>query len=250
MGCRYLIRFAMTKPESRMGTARTQSGKNRATTAFVFSDPRTVTAASRYPNRFDPVSPMKLEAGGNPCRRKPRAAPAVSAASTPAPGRSRERAMIDRVSAEITHTPAASPSTPSMKLMTFMTATKPTTVTIWPTVTLPSTGTLWNRTWVRSTPPTNGSVKSATVTPLKTGIIAAAIWPISFTPGGRSETSARTPTAAINTAPNTAAPPPPPPDHPPPSKHRPGHRSPGQEKAPGDHAPHQHRNPAELRGGD
>ena len=92
------------------------------------------------------MSPMKLEAGGKPCRRKPSAAPAVSAASTPAPGRSSDRAMIERVTAEIRQTPAASPSTPSMKLMTFITATKPITVRIWPTVTLPSSGTLWNRT--------------------------------------------------------------------------------------------------------
>ena len=84
---------------------------------------------------------MKLDAGGNPCRRKPSDAPAVAAASTPAPGRSSDRAMIAKVAAEITQTPAASPSTPSMKLITFITATKPSTVRTWPTLTLPSRGT-------------------------------------------------------------------------------------------------------------
>ena len=43
----YLSRLAITKPPSRIGTASTISGKNRATTAFVFKAPRTATVASR-----------------------------------------------------------------------------------------------------------------------------------------------------------------------------------------------------------
>ncbi len=78
------------------------------------------------------MSPMKLEAGGKPWRRKPSAAPAVSAASTPAPGRSSESAMTASVPAEIAQTPAASPSTPSIRLMTLMTATMPMIVSTWP----------------------------------------------------------------------------------------------------------------------
>ena len=41
------MRFATTKPVSRIGTASTINGKNNATTAFVFSAPRTAVAASR-----------------------------------------------------------------------------------------------------------------------------------------------------------------------------------------------------------
>ena len=55
------------------------------------------------------MSPMKLEAGGKPWRRKPSAPPAVSAASTPAALRSSERAMIASATAEITQTPGGEP---------------------------------------------------------------------------------------------------------------------------------------------
>ena len=71
---------------------------------------------------------MKLEAGGKPWRRKPSAPPAVSAASTPAALRSSERAITARAIAAIVQTPAARPSTPSMKLITLTTATIPITV--------------------------------------------------------------------------------------------------------------------------
>ena len=71
---------------------------------------------------------MKLEAGGKPWRRKPSAAPAVSAARTPAALRSSESAITARAIAAIVQTPAASPSTPSMKLITLTTATIPITV--------------------------------------------------------------------------------------------------------------------------
>ena len=68
---------------------------------------------------------MKLDAGGKPWRRKPSAAPAVSAAKTPAELRSSESAIVARVTAAIAQTPAASPSTPSRKLITLTTATMP-----------------------------------------------------------------------------------------------------------------------------
>ena len=48
---------------------------------------------------------------------------------------------------------------------------------------------------VRSTPPTNGRVKSSTLTPLKTGIIAATVWPseLQRRRGGRRRRRARRP---------------------------------------------------------
>ena len=71
---------------------------------------------------------MKLEAGGNPCRRNPSEPPAVIAASTPASKRSSEIAITASAPAEIAQTPDASPSTPSMKLMMLIAATIPNTV--------------------------------------------------------------------------------------------------------------------------
>ena len=79
-GRRYLIRFATTNVASSAGTARITSGKKSATTAAVFSTPWIATQASSSPSRFEPASPMKIEAGWKLCQRKPIAAPAVSAA--------------------------------------------------------------------------------------------------------------------------------------------------------------------------
>ena len=72
--------------------------------------------------------PMKLEAGGKPWRRKPSEAPAVVAASTPAALRSSDSAITASAAAEIRQTPAACPSTPSIRLITLATATMPNTV--------------------------------------------------------------------------------------------------------------------------
>ena len=74
-GRRYLIRLATTKVASSAGTARITSGKNSATTAAVFSTPWIATHASSSPSRFEPESPMKIEAGWKLCHRKPTAAP-------------------------------------------------------------------------------------------------------------------------------------------------------------------------------
>ena len=71
---------------------------------------------------------MKIEAGWKLCQRKPIDAPAVRAARTPAASRSSDRAISANVAAAIVHTPAASPSAPSVKFTTFMTATIPTSV--------------------------------------------------------------------------------------------------------------------------
>ena len=68
---------------------------------------------------------MKTDAGWKLWMRKPSAAPAVSAASTPAASRCRSKAMIANATALIVQTPAASPSTPSEKLTTFITTTSP-----------------------------------------------------------------------------------------------------------------------------
>ena len=68
---------------------------------------------------------MKIEAGWKLWPRKPIAAPAVIAASTPAGPLPRSNATIDSAIAEIPQTPAASPSMPSDRLTTLMIATKP-----------------------------------------------------------------------------------------------------------------------------
>ena len=46
-----------------MGTARTNSGRKRATLAAVFSVPWMATAARVKPESSDPESPMKMRAG-------------------------------------------------------------------------------------------------------------------------------------------------------------------------------------------
>src|SRR3954463_2621634 len=103
-----------TKAPSMIGTASTVSGKNRATIAAVLIVPWIATHASNRPSRFDPASPMKIEAGWKLWYRNPNDAPAGVAASTPAPVQvaelprhalSSERAMIASVPAAIVHTP-------------------------------------------------------------------------------------------------------------------------------------------------
>ena len=127
--------------------------------------------ASNRPSRFEPASPMKIDAGWKLCQRKPTAAPAVSAARMPASARSSDSAIIanvargDRAHAgrqpvgavgevdDVHHrddpepASADSPSSPS---------------------------------WTGSM---NGSVMFSTRTPDQTGIAAAANWPDSLTSG-------------------------------------------------------------------
>ena len=136
---------------------------------------------------------MKIEAGWKLCQRNPSAAPAVSAASTPAASRSSESAMIANVAAAIVQTPAASPSTPSVKFTTFITATIPISVSGLPQS-------------PRSSGLTNGSVTFSTQTPggdrdrarPRTGRA-------SFSHGGRppSRASSIAPTSVIAIAPST-----------------------------------------------
>ncbi len=190
----------MTNPESRIGTASTASGNTSATTATVLRIPSTATHASSRPRRLDPESPMKIDAGWKLCRRKPIAAPAVAAARSPAAKRSAspsaeavaaasDRAMTANVAAAIVHTPAASPSTPSVKFTTFMTATMPTTVSTAPAP--PSSST-----------PISGIEISSTLTPEATGITAAPTCPSSLTPAFRSTASSTAPISAIAAAPS------------------------------------------------
>ncbi len=148
---------------------------------------------------------MKLVAGGKPWRRKPSAAPAMIAARTPATLRSSERAITDSVAALIRQTPAARPSTPSIRLTTLAIATMPSTVPRSPRSTWPSSGSSKSSVEPGSTPPTNGSVKTSTVTPAETGIAAATICPTSFAPGGRSMMSSTMPTSEMTTAPSRIA---------------------------------------------
>src|SRR4051794_349845 len=96
--------------------------------------------------------------------------------------------MIAKAIAEIVHTPAARPSTPSEKFTTFMRKTRPSRVS--GSAALP-----------RSTWPMNGSVKSVTTTPESTGISAAITWPTSFAPAGSSKRSSSAPIAVITAAP-------------------------------------------------
>src|SRR2546423_13063787 len=118
MGRPYLIRFAITKLESRIGTARITSGKARAINAFVFRAPWTATTPSRYPSRFDPESPRKIEAGWEAWRREPSDAPAAIIASTPAPPRARDSAMGAEGPAPRGDTPAARPAPPAVEVTT------------------------------------------------------------------------------------------------------------------------------------
>ncbi len=133
------------------------SGSTNEITTAALTAASTVTTPISRPSRFEPQSPMKLEAGGKLCARKPSAAPAVIAASTPGSARSRSNAMIASVPAMITHTPAASPSTPSERLTTFIITTSPITVSAGPALVAPALG-KWSV-------PANGKVIALTATP-------------------------------------------------------------------------------------
>ncbi|MEZ5074489.1 MAG: hypothetical protein R2691_06610 [Solirubrobacterales bacterium] len=109
--------------------------------------------------------------------------------------------MIASVAALIRQTPEASPSTPSIRLTTFAIATIPSTVPSSPRSTWPSSGSSNSSVPPGSTPPTNGSVKTSTVTPAETGMTAATTWPTSFRSGGRSKMSSIIPTIEITIAP-------------------------------------------------
>src|ERR1019366_6575949 len=89
-------------------------------------------------------------------------------------------------------TPAASPSTPSEKLTTFINPTSQITVKTPPVLGNVSA-------------PTNGSVTSVTTAPPSTAITAAAIWPRSLYCGRRSRASSIAPIRAIRHAPASRA---------------------------------------------
>ncbi len=95
------------------------------------------------------------------CTRKPSAAPAVIAARIAAPVTPRLNAMIVNATPSIVHRPAARPSTPSVKLTTFISATSQITV---------STGPACGNWWA----PRNGIVTSVTIAPALTAMTAAA----------------------------------------------------------------------------
>ena len=86
--------------------------------------------------------------------------------------------MTAIVAAMIAHTPAASPSTPSEKLTTFIITTSPTTVSSGPPSVTPALGSAMC--------PKNGSTIDFTPTPKCTTTTAARIWPASFSSGCRS----------------------------------------------------------------
>ena len=131
---------------------------------------------------------MNTDAGWKLNSRKPSAAPAVIAARMPAVLRPRSNAMIENATAEIAHTPAASPSTPSEKFTTFISATSPSAVTGAPRSPI-------------STRCTNGNVNASTVTPDVTSTTAAATCPASLISQCRSKTSSSAPTIVISAAP-------------------------------------------------
>src|SRR5947209_19686618 len=98
-------------------------------------------------------------------------APAVISASTPAAvygSRPNDNAIAPNVSAAIVQTPAASPSTPSMKLTMFITATIPITVSPY------ANG------GDRSRRPVKGTSVNVTRTPATTGTTAASVGPSSL----------------------------------------------------------------------
>ncbi len=106
------------------------------------------------------------------------------AASTPGAQRSRSNAITASAAAMIAQTPAAKPSTPSEKLTTFISATRPTTV-----IAPPALG--------KCRTPTKGRAISSTSMPKCTTISAAATCPASFTAGGSSKRSSSAPTRVI-----------------------------------------------------
>src|SRR4051812_40846536 len=97
--------------------------------------------------------------------------------------------MAANVAAPIVQTPAARPSTPSMKLRTFISATIPITVSVYETGALRWTG------------PMKGSVRFSTRTPAETGITAARICPMILKSAESSRRSSAAPTRAITAAP-------------------------------------------------
>ena len=119
---------------------------------------------------------MKTDAGWKLWTRKP-SADAGDAGGEHARGILAQVEGDDReADREIAQTPAASPSTPSEKFTTFITATSPSSVSGPPNS-------------PRSTRPRNGNVKSSTRTPESTQIRPAAACPSSLTPGERSRMS-------------------------------------------------------------
>jgi len=177
---------------SRNGTASRINGSTKDTTAAVFTAASTVITPIISPSRLAPQSPMKLDAGGKLCSRKPSAAPAVIAASTPGCWRPRSKAITVIAPAMIVQTPAASPSTPSEKFTTFIIATSPSTVSTGPAFVTPALG--------NASVPMNGSVIALTATPKCTTITADTTCPASFTTGGISKRSSSAPTSVITAA--------------------------------------------------
>ncbi len=96
--------------------------------------------------------------------------------------------MIANAIPSIVQTPAASPSTPSEKLTTFISPTSQTTVSKPPA-------------FGNCSAPTNGIVTSVTTAPASTAISAAAIWPGSLTAGRSGRMSSIAPTSVIRHAP-------------------------------------------------
>ena len=120
--------------------------------------------------------------------RKPSAAPAVIAASTPPRLTPRSKAMTPSAAAAIAQTPAARPSMPSDRLTTFITTTSPNAVSGPPRS-------------PKSSRPTNGSVPESTRDPAAHGDPSPrAIWPASFSAGCRSKRSSIAPTAVMTAA--------------------------------------------------
>ena len=140
------------------------------------------------------MSPMKLDAGGKPWRRKPSARAGgergqhAGARAVQRQGDDRERRRRDHADArgqpvdavdEVDHVHHRDDPDHRQDLAEVDVAEQRDVVE--------------ERRESRSTPPTNGSVKSPTPTPLNTGITAATIWPTSFDAGGSSKTSSSTP---------------------------------------------------------
>ncbi len=145
---------------------------------------------------------MKLEAGGKPCLRKPSAPPAVIAARIP--GRvALQRERDDRERRGADQADAGGEAVDAVDQVDDVRhrddpdhRAELAEVDVTDERQLEQLGRRPG-----STPPTNGSVKTSTVTPAVTGMIAAAVCPSSLTSGGRSQRSSIMPTPAITIAP-------------------------------------------------
>src|SRR5882762_6406606 len=82
---------------------------------------KTMTTDRKYPRKREPASPMKIEAGLKLKTRKPPTAPSMAAVYSASSGLPLASARTNVVPSAMVATPAASPSSPSIKFIAFIT---------------------------------------------------------------------------------------------------------------------------------